>query len=180
MFSSDGRRHFDAKHGQQKDWKPSMRTGLTPKGKGDPKSGVKHIDFKPIEGKGQPERLHIQPKNPSLQGPGHEVYDQKGLRPFEYANQKSTGEYNQEKVMTQKQRIKTLVEQRNGLPMSSLGDKNYKHPDYTPNFFKDGGLIAGSTNQLRMKSGGNGKAIDFYSGLKLDQGPLNPNRKTWT
>jgi hypothetical protein len=31
-----------------------------------------------------------------------------------------------------------------------------------------------------MKSGGSGKAIDFYSGLKLDQGPLNPNRKTWT
>ena len=36
------------------------------------------------------------------------------------------------------------------------------------------------SNQLRMKSGGNGKAIDFYSGLKLDQGPLNPNRKTWS
>ena len=31
-----------------------------------------------------------------------------------------------------------------------------------------------------MKSGGNGKAIDFYSGLNLDQGPLNPSRKTWT
>ena len=30
-----------------------------------------------------------------------------------------------------------------------------------------------------MKSGGNGKAVDFYSGLKLDQGPLNPGRKTW-
>ena len=30
-----------------------------------------------------------------------------------------------------------------------------------------------------MKSSGNGKAVDFYSGLKLDQGPLNPNRKTW-
>ena len=64
--------------------------------------------------------------------------------------------------------------------MTSLGDKNYKNPDYTPDFFKDGGLIAGSTNQLRMKSSGNGKAIDFYSGLKLDQGPLNPGRKTWT
>ena len=70
--------------------------------------------------------------------------------------------------MTQKSRIKSLVEQRNRMPMASLGDKNYKHPDYTPNFFKEGGLIAGSTNQLRMKSGGNGKAIDFYSGLKLD------------
>ena len=30
-----------------------------------------------------------------------------------------------------------------------------------------------------MNSGGSGKAIDFYSGLKIDQGPLNPNRKTW-
>ena len=77
-------------------------------------------------------------------------------------------------------RITNLYDQRNGLPMTSLGDKNYKNPDYTPDFFKDGGLIAGSTNQLRMKSSGNGKAIDFYSGLKLDQGPLNPGRKTWT
>lgn len=77
-------------------------------------------------------------------------------------------------------RITNLYDQRNGLPMTSLGDKNYKNPDYTPDFFKEGGLIAGSTNQLRMKSSGNGKAIDFYSGLKLDQGPLNPGRKTWT
>ena len=70
--------------------------------------------------------------------------------------------------MGQKMRITNLHDQRNGLPMTSLGDKNYKNPDYTPDFFKDGGLIAGSTNQLRMKSSGNGKAIDFYSGLKLD------------
>lgn len=34
-------------------------------------------------------------------------------------------------------------------------------------------------NKLRIKTGGNGKAIDFYAGLRLDQGPLNPNRKTW-
>mmetsp|Transcript_4162 Transcript_4162/g.7050 ORF Transcript_4162/g.7050 Transcript_4162/m.7050 type:complete len:82 (+) Transcript_4162:634-879(+) len=30
-----------------------------------------------------------------------------------------------------------------------------------------------------MKSSAGGKAVDFYSGLKLDQGPLNPGRKTW-
>jgi hypothetical protein len=34
-------------------------------------------------------------------------------------------------------------------------------------------------NQARIASGTSGKAIDFYSGLKLDQGPLNPTRKTW-
>ena len=82
--------------------------------------------------------------------------------------------------MGKKARVNSLYDQRNGLPMTSLGDKIYKHPDYTPGFFKDGGLIAGSTNQARTKASGNGKAIDFYSGLKLDQGPLNPSRKTWT
>jgi len=53
--------------------------------------------------------------------------------------------------------------------MVSLGDKDYKHPHYEPGFFKSGGLIAGSTNRnSRFQSSGNGKAIDFYSGLKLD------------
>ena len=27
----------------------------------------------------------------------------------------------------------------------SLGDKNYKYPDYEPRFFNNGGLIVGST-----------------------------------
>lgn len=31
----------------------------------------------------------------------------------------------------------------------------------------------------KAKNTGNGKAIDFYSGLTLDKGPLNPGRKTW-
>ena len=29
--------------------------------------------------------------------------------------------------------------------MVSPGDKIYKHPDYTPGIFKEGGLITGST-----------------------------------
>jgi hypothetical protein len=62
--------------------------------------------------------------------------------------------------------------------MTSPGDKIYRFVDYNPGFFKEGGLIPGSTHQLRMKSNSNGKAVDFYSGLKID-GPLNPGRKTW-
>lgn len=95
------------------------------------------------------------------------------------ANKGSSKEYTAEEMMTQKKRVATLYDQRNGMPMRSGGDKNYKYPDYTPGFFKEGGLVAGSSNQLRQKSGANGKAVDFYSGLKLDQGPLNPGRKTW-
>ena len=64
---------------------------------------------------------------------------------IEGANSKSLQEYNQETVMTRKGRVSTIAGQRNGLPMTSLGDKNYKNPDYTPDFFKEGGLVAGST-----------------------------------
>jgi len=31
------------------------------------------------------------------------------------------------------------------MPMASLGDKIYRNPDYDSGFFKDGGLITGST-----------------------------------
>ena len=38
-----------------------------------------------------------------------------------------------------------MYEARNGLPITSLGDKIYKVPEYQTGFFRDGGLIAGST-----------------------------------
>ncbi len=47
--------------------------------------------------------------------------------------------------MGKKIRIQTMYEMRNGLPMQSLGDKIYKAPEYIPGFFKEGGLIVGST-----------------------------------
>lgn len=36
-----------------------------------------------------------------------------------------------------------------------------------------------SRNVKRAKTGGNSKVIDFYSGIQLDKGPLNPGRKLW-
>lgn len=67
---------------------------------------------------------------------------------------------------------------RNGVPIASLGDKNYRAVEYETGFFHGGGLIAGSTNRNQLKSSGNGKAVDFYSGLKID-GPLNKNSKNY-
>ena len=88
-------------------------------------------------------------------------------------------EQNLEKTIGGKKRINEVYDQRNGLGMVSLGDKIYKAPEYQSGFYHAGGLIVGSTNQAKNKSSGNPKAIDFYAGLKLDGGPLNPNRKTW-
>ena len=36
-----------------------------------------------------------------------------------------------------------------------------------------------NSNVKRSKTGGNSKVIDFYSGIQLDKGPLNPGRKLW-
>ena len=62
--------------------------------------------------------------------------------------------------------------------MASLGDKNYKAVEYEPDFFLAGGLVPGCTQIEKSRSSGNGKAVDFYSGLKLD-GPLNPKSKNY-
>jgi len=40
--------------------------------------------------------------------------------------------------MTRKKSNRELIDRRNYLDCTSLGDKKYKFPDYAPNFFKEG------------------------------------------
>ena len=97
---------------------------------------------------------------------------------FAQHNKRSEQESALEKVMTKKQRVAGLQEMRNGVNIAALGDKTYKAVEYESGFFLPGGLITGSTNRVQNKTSGNGKAVDFYSGLKLD-GPLNKNSKNY-
>jgi len=60
-------------------------------------------------------------------------------------NRKTVDEVPIAKTMGTKKRVQTMYEARNGLSMVSLGDKNYKSPEYQTGFFRDGGLITGST-----------------------------------
>jgi hypothetical protein len=97
---------------------------------------------------------------------------------YDYHNKKSTKESKLESVMTSKKRVSNISEMRGDYPIASLGDKNYKAVEYDPGFFNAGGLIVGSTNKQQTKSAGGGKAVDFYTGLKLD-GPLNKGSKNY-
>ena len=38
---------------------------------------------------------------------------------------------------------------RNTIGIANMGDKNYKYPEYEANFYKNGGLIVGSTHKPR-------------------------------
>ena len=51
--------------------------------------------------------------------------------------------------MQTKIRVPGLEEQRNKISSASLGDKAYKYPEYSVDFYKAGGLIPGSTIKPR-------------------------------
>jgi hypothetical protein len=63
-------------------------------------------------------------------------------------------EYQIESKIQCKQRVHdtNMGKKRNYIPVSSLGDKSYKGPDQSPGFFKEGGLIAGSSIIQRTKT----------------------------
>ena len=48
--------------------------------------------------------------------------------------------------MQTKKRVSSLDHQRNHLGVSSLGDKSYRYPEYASNFYKEEGLVSGSTS----------------------------------
>jgi outer membrane biogenesis lipoprotein LolB len=74
------------------------------------------------------------------------IYEElRGIATFSHHNRKTQGEFELEGKLGEKKRIKTIYEQRNGLPMSSLGDKVYKAVEYQSGFFKEGGLVVGSS-----------------------------------
>jgi hypothetical protein len=58
-----------------------------------------------------------------------------------------SSEYLIESKFDRKQRIhdSNMGKKRNYISVASLGDKSYKGPEHSPGFFKEGGLIAGSS-----------------------------------
>lgn len=63
-----------------------------------------------------------------------------------------SNDYNLENIMNRKQRIPSLDQRRNNVPLGNEGDKYYKDADRERDFYKTEGLISGSTIALK-KSG---------------------------
>ena len=87
-------------------------------------------------------------------------------------------EYNVESVMTRKKRIYCLQEQRNMLQNLFPGDKPYKCVENSTDFFKEGGLIVGSTNKINYNKTTKKGDDNFYSTLDLNVKVLNDD-KLW-
>ncbi|CAI2378039.1 unnamed protein product [Moneuplotes crassus] len=173
VFDTKGRTHYESRVGYQPDWRPSVGQIDFAKNHEIKRPSCKAAVNKVItDAKPRPQMKHIE-QAPS----GTYEDDEIGIRTFIHDNRKTIKEYHTENQMGRKKRI-DFDQMRNGIGVNSLGDKKYKAVEYSEQFFHEGGLIAGSTHQVKIKSVGNAKAIDFYSGLKID-GPLNKDRVRW-
>ena len=138
-----GRKHFEGKVKMEQNLKLSLKTFAEQNRQTNQeikKIERKHLKLVPESKKARPERTHLVP-----QTSGHLMDVSQGIKTFKaFENKQGESYVSIEKTMGQKGRLTDLGDKRNYLPISSLGDKIYKHPDYSTDFFKEGGLIPGS------------------------------------
>ena len=65
---------------------------------------------------------------------------------------RATKEYDMEGYMNRKQRVGSKERMRNGIPEATPCDNYYKEADREPGFYAKGGIIPGSTIQLRVSA----------------------------
>jgi hypothetical protein len=94
-------------------------------------------------------------------------------------NYTTYNEFSLEHDLGGKRRIESLSSQRNGMSQTAPGDKCFKNPEYSTDFFKEGGLIPGSSNRLLHNRNVSKRADNFYQTLDVKKGSLNPE-KLWT
>ena len=169
------RRHFKEKFGFEKPYKTSKRLFSAYNLKyEDKKEGIKPIRFIPHTVKTAFERRHFPEKKGFEKIPYY-----KGLRTFYGKVQfRSFRETNLEKEMGGKKRIWTMEQKRNGIDMRNPGDKYYKVSEHFPSYYKDGGLIPGSTIATNFNKTRSKTSYNFYETMDVTKPTLN-RKKIW-
>jgi len=166
-----GRKHYMPKFGSVPDDKFTIKVYPDKQNKQSDWTevvGLKKMAYIPPQRRyGHKEKKHMS------QTGANEMNYKPFIRTFEQSNAASTKEGTLESGMGKKRIIETVDEQRNNMQYQSMGDKAYKNPEYSSNFYKDGGLVAGSTIQKRK-----GKRGEMQYNNK-QKGPLFPGRLTW-
>lgn len=143
LYAIPNKKHFEIKPTKEFEWKSSSR----------PVPGAYAPRVERAQGTKKVEQTfsNLEPKsgkaitNKGAQTTATFEDNMKGIVTFAHHNRKTVDEFCLEDKMQIKQRVGTIKDQRNGLPMVSCGDKIYKAVEYLPGFYKEGGLIVGST-----------------------------------
>ena len=90
----------------------------------------------------------------------------------------SLRQFSIEDSMVRKKRINSLEQQRNNFRCGIPGDKNYRYAECSENFFKEGGLIPGSTNDIKISENLGNIKNNIYAKMNLKIKSLDVN-KIW-
>ena len=170
------RRHYKEKFGFEKPYKSEKRlfSAAYNMKYEDKKEGLKSIKYVPNPIKSAYERRHYPEKFGVERVPFF-----RGLKTFyPNGNCRTFNEINLEKEIGGKKRIWTLEQKRNGIEMRNPGDKFYKASEQFPTYYRDGGLIPGSTIAMNFNKTKSKTSYNFYETLDLNKQILDRN-KLW-
>ncbi len=169
------RRHFKEKFGFEKEYKQKKRLFSAFNFKHEEKKEeLKPIKFSPAPIKTAFERRHF-PKKYGIE----KIPFYRGIRTF-YKNEEKEilKEINLEKIINRKKRIWNIEQKRNGMKLRIPGDKYYKCSEHFPTYYKEGGLIPGSTIGINYNKTQSRKEYNFYETLDITKPTLDKN-KLW-
>lgn len=149
LVVNEGRHHIEGGLSGTHEWRPSKKIIEGPGiRRVDRPEGIKKVERAIADGTDSKrrEKLHIrqvQSKEEFSDLPmGVKiVMGQNGLP----AKDQVAQEVDLSRVLTRKRGVGTLDAQRNGIACTSLGDKHYKHPEYSDRYHQIGGTTVGST-----------------------------------
>lgn len=172
-----GRRHFSEHHSEEVKYIPGKRS--FPKQRSMENilarpRGLKRVAFHNTMTKMNFDRKHFPPRFGINNEP--ERLHMKTFHPN--GHYRSFHEIAIEKELGQKKRLHFLEDRRNGIDVRSPGDKCYRVSEYLNGFFKDGGLIVGSTNRINFNKTYSKGASNFYETLDFKKKILDKN-KLW-
>lgn len=104
---------------------------------------------------------------------GELMMDKFKKKKFPSHSSEDAPQYDMEGYMGRKQRSGRSIDiMRNGIPVAVEGDKAFKDADREPGFYAKGGIIPGSTIQLRTKTVPGGKGGGLITPKKTGTGKL--------
>lgn len=165
-----GRKHFESKRSPQFEDKLCLK--VFPDKQNRESNWTEQVTLKKMAYIPPQKRYGHKEKRHLAQTASASLMPKPVIRTFETANQPSTKTHELEIQMGRKGLIEPLFGTRNDIPVASMGDKSYKYPEYAPGFYKEGGLIPGSSMP-------NDKVKKYKRDIKKVKGTLFPGRLTW-
>lgn len=178
LAAVQGKKHYEEKFGvPMGDRKPCIHTVLRPPRPPERIQSMKYI--KPEYSKAPPraEKAHIPQLLSNTQQPEFSIHT-RTIRTVSGDRIRDIASTEYDFHKTQMGRKRVVSDQRNGLPLSSQGDKAYNAVECGPGFFKDEGLVSRASFRPRLPLHVKGAANSY--GNLLSYEASNPPRKKWS